>query len=203
MFVLALNGIYETYTPRLRDAAPRVGPGQLAGRVGDDSHPPTAPLNPTLVAAQSAYGRTQGDSGRRPVLLAQDIMKSPVTAVTSDTPLAAAWDLMKTRTFRHIPVVSPDQRLIGIVSDRDLLRHANVLERHEKGPLPDAVGRIMTPKVLVATTTTEVREIAQVMLDERISAMPIINETSRPVGMLTVTDILRAVVNRAPLEMWS
>ena len=203
MFVLALNGIYETYTPRTSNAAPRVGAAQRPGRIGDDGHPPSAPLNPAMIAAQSAYARPQGDSGRRPALLAQDIMKSPVTAITSEATLVAAWDLMKARAFRHIPVVSSDQRLIGIVSDRDLLRYANVLERHEPAPLPNAVGQIMTSKVLVATATTEVREIAQVMLDERISAMPIINEISRPVGMLTVTDILRAIVNRAPLELWS
>jgi len=204
MFVLAVNGTYETYTPRFRSPPLRVGAGQPSDRVAGDDDTPVPPLNQAAVAAQSAYARTQADSsGRRPILLAQEIMKSPVVGITPDASLAEAWGLMKAKGFRHIPVVSSDQILIGIVSDRDLLRYANVLERNERARLPNTVGQVMTSKVLVATATTEVREIAQVMLYERISAMPIVNDSNRPVGMLTVTDILRAVVNRAPLELWS
>lgn len=203
MFVLALNGTYEPYIPRLASPSSRVRAGQSPDRVAGNAHVPPVPLSRTA-AAHNAYAQTQEESrSRKPVLLAQDLMKSPVTAITPDMRLAEAWALMRANGFRHIPVVSSEQRLLGIVSDRDLLRYANVLERSERAPLPDNVGQIMTSKVLVATATTEVREIARVMLQERISAMPIINETHRPVGILTVTDILRAIVNRAPLELWS
>ena len=204
MFVLALEGRYEAYSPWFDRAPLRVGAGQGADPLAGGSVHPSVPPDTIAFSARNAYARMKEDpSERKPVLLAQDIMKFPVTGITQETSLADAWRVMKANCFRHIPVVSPDQLLLGIVSDRDLLRYANELERKEGARLPDSVRHIMTSKVLVATATTEIRDIAQVMLHERISAMPIIDETNRPVGMLTVTDILRAIVNRAPLEMWS
>ena len=162
MFVLALNWNYETYSPRVHRPLFKVGAGQPIDRVAEDDREPSSPFGQTASEARNAYARTQEEPrGRSPVLLAQDIMKSPVTGITAETSLAEAWALMKAKGFRHIPVVSADQMLVGIVSDRDLLRYANVLERAERARLPGAVRQIMTSKVLVATTATEIREIAR------------------------------------------
>lgn len=204
MFVLAVNGAYETYHPRFDSPVSKVGAGRRSEQSAGAGGETPAAVEPALLAAHQAYARTQGDPlARKPALRAQDIMSTPVTAIRPEASLADAWALMKARGFRHIPVVSAANLLAGILSDRDLLRFANVLERGEPASLPGTVRDIMTPKVLTATATTEIREIARVMAQEKIGAMPILDETNRPIGMLTVTDILRAVVNRAPLELWS
>jgi acetoin utilization protein AcuB len=202
MFLLAVNGNYEQFVPRFDRPPMRVAKGSPVGQSMEEDAP--APLAMGRTAPQNAYAQTQDSrSERKPAILAQDIMNTPVTGITATTTVTDAWTLMRTHGFRHIPVVSGDQALIGIISDRDLLRYANILERGERGPLPASVGQIMTTRVLAATAASEIREVAQVMLLERISAMPIIDELRRPVGMVTVTDILRAIVNRAPLELWS
>jgi len=56
---------------------------------------------------------------------------------------------------------------------------------------------------LSATPTTEIREIALVMLDEHVSAIPILDSSRHLVGILTTSDILRAIVHRNPLELWT
>jgi acetoin utilization protein AcuB len=50
-----------------------------------------------------------------------DRMSSPAVTVTPDTPFQAALDLMHKHRFRRLPVVDESGRLIGIVSERDLL----------------------------------------------------------------------------------
>ncbi len=61
----------------------------------------------------------------------------------------------------------------------------------------------MTRKVVTATPTTEITEIAQVLLVEHISSLPIIDGANRPIGILTVSDILRAIMRHASLELWT
>jgi acetoin utilization protein AcuB len=61
----------------------------------------------------------------------------------------------------------------------------------------------MSNHVLSAIPTTELREIARLMLDEYVSAIPIVDNSRHPVGILTTSDILRAIVHRNPLELWT
>lgn len=50
---------------------------------------------------------------------------------------------------------------------------------------------------------TEIREIAHVMLDEQINAIPILDSSRHQIGILTTSDILRAIAHRNPLELWT
>jgi CBS domain-containing protein len=54
---------------------------------------------------------------------------------------------------------------------------------------------------LSATPTTEIREIAQIMLEEQVSGIPILDSSRHPIGILTTSDILRAIVHRSPLDL--
>ena len=61
----------------------------------------------------------------------------------------------------------------------------------------------MTSRVISATAETEIREIARVMLDERIHAVPILDHNRRLVGILAAHDLLRGIANHGPLELWT
>jgi acetoin utilization protein AcuB len=91
-------------------------------------------------------------------------------------------------------VVTPDGTIVGMLSDRELL--ANPWDER------NVSARMATP-VLTATPDASIRDIARVLIEERIGAMPIADDHGRLVGLLTRTDILRAVVARAPLELWT
>ncbi|MCB0332310.1 MAG: CBS domain-containing protein [Bdellovibrionales bacterium] len=130
---------------------------------------------------------------RQKALIASQIMSTPVETLHKADPVEKASKLFQERRFRHVPVVMKGGVLIGIVSDRDFFSHKNNNTRVEK---------IMTTNVLSARPTTEIRYIAQVLFEERIGAMPIVEEGGKLVGIITRSDILRTVVNQAPLELW-
>jgi acetoin utilization protein AcuB len=156
--------------------------------------------------AQQAYQQqAHQDSIPKPALLAQDLMTSPVTILPSDSTLLEAWSVMKHKGIHHLPVTSVHGTLVGMISDHDLLPYAHELES-VNSPGPSAghkLARVMSSRVLSATPTTELREIARVMLDEHVGAIPILNSSRHPVGILTTSDILRAIVHRSPLELWT
>ncbi len=95
--------------------------------------------------------------------------------------------------------------LTGIISDRDLMQFAGHLEQSSgaSSNQHQFVQEVMTTKVVTTTPTTEITEIARVLLVEYISSLPIIDGANRPIGILTVSDILRAIVRLASLELWT
>lgn len=204
--VLAVNGVVEVYPAKLvspRPASPRVEGVGANDTTKDQQHP--APDHSFVAAQQAYHQQAQAAPPARPALLAQDLMSTPVTWLPSDATLAEAWTLMNRKGLRHLPITSLHGTLVGMISDRDLLRYRQDLESAAT-PGPAArytLAQVMSTRVLSATPTTEIREVARVMLDERVSAIPILDGTRRPVGMLTTSDILRAIVHRSPLELWT
>ena len=154
--------------------------------------------------AQQAYQQqVQQAPAPKPALLAQDLMTSPVSWLTSDSTLLEAWTVMKRQGIHHLPVTSVDGALVGTISSHVLLPYVHELESIDS-PGPSAehkLPRVMSSRILSATPTTEIREIAQVMLEEQVSGIPILDSSRHPIGILTTSDILRAIVHRSPLDL--
>lgn len=146
--------------------------------------------------------------GQKPALIAKQIMSSPVVTLTAQTLLDDAWELIRNRRFRHLPVVDGQNRLIGIISDRDILQKASYICRppdtpsETAGPEPVTIDTIMKRQVLTATPRTEIRRIARLLFEERIGSMPIVDNRDRLEGIITRSDILRILIREAPIELW-
>jgi len=151
--------------------------------------------------AQQRYEKMAGlPHERAPALVAEQIMSDPVLTLGPDTPVAEAWAFFQEHRFRHVPVTGANRRMMGILSERDLLRDAAGLSA---GGRPHATIRpLLVTRVLTATVDTAIREIAHVLYDRHIGAIPIVNDTDIPVGIVSRSDILQALVKKAPLELW-
>jgi acetoin utilization protein AcuB len=131
-------------------------------------------------------------------MLVQEIMQTNVVTIGPKTTLPEAVRLAQQRGVRHLPVVE-DGRLVGIVSDRDLKRAmaspATSLEVRELNYLLDrlAVAEIMTRAVRTIGPMFPVEEAARLMVEERISALPV-TDGERLVGIVTETDLLTLFV---------
>ena len=154
--------------------------------------------------AQQAYQQQiQQAPASKPALLAQDLMTSPISWLPSDSTLLEAWIVMKRQGIHHLPVTSVDGTLVGTISSHDLLPYAHELESvNQPGPSAEhKLPHVMSSRVLSATPTTEIREIARIMLEEQVSGIPILDSSRHPIGILTTSDILRAIVHRSPLDL--
>ena len=113
--------------------------------------------------------------------------------------------MMQHKEIHHLPVTSVHGTLVGMVSNHELLHYAHELESVDSLE-PSAerkLIRVMSSRVLSATPTTEIRKIARVMLHEQVNAIPILDSSRHLVGILTTSDILRAIVHGDPLELWT
>lgn len=131
-------------------------------------------------------------------MLVQDVMQTKLFTVTPETTLPEAVRLTGQRGVRHLPVLDGD-RLIGILSDRDLKRAmaspATSLEAHELRYLLDQlrVEEIMTRVVITIGPMFPIEAAARLMVQEKIGALPV-TEGERLVGLVTETDVLRLFV---------
>ncbi len=201
--VQSINGIVETYpvrpvTPRepVVDAVDSQAGKEQRQLAGDR----------TQLAAQQAYQeQTRQARPPKPAILARDLMTAPVVTLPSDATIVDAWVLMTRRSFRHLPISSVHGTLVGMVSDRDLIRHAPdlVIAGIQSTAARRRLAEIMSPRVLSATPATDIREIARVMMDERVGALPILDIDRRPVGIISKQDLLRGLANHGPLELWT
>jgi acetoin utilization protein AcuB len=123
-------------------------------------------------------------------------MSQPVITVSPTTPAAAAMKLIRDKHIRRLPVIESGA-LVGIVSERDLLRAmpspATLLSVWE---IPELLDRIlvrdlMTRDVLTVTPETPIQVAAQLMVDHKIGGLPVEEPGGHLVGVITETDIFR------------
>jgi CBS domain-containing protein len=131
---------------------------------------------------------------------AKDVMTSPVHTVGPGTTVQDAVQLMTTTSVAALPVVDGD-RLVGMVSEGDLLRHrvpsdpTASLRRLPADPDigPRTVAEAMSPRPLTTEPAADLAEVAEKLLDGDVRSMPVL-EDGRVVGIVSRRDILRAMV---------
>jgi acetoin utilization protein AcuB len=124
-------------------------------------------------------------------------MKHPVITISPETSLAEALKLMHDKNIRRLPVVDSHGKMVGIVSERQLLKaspsNATTLDIYEiKGAMDRVkVESIMIRDVVTATEDTTLEEIARLMAERKIGGIPIV-KGGEVVGIISETDVFNS-----------
>jgi acetoin utilization protein AcuB len=113
------------------------------------------------------------------MLVIERMSRPPITIVGEAT-VEEALSILAENKQRHLPVVDADENLVGIVSEKDLLR-----ARGE-----DAIAKVMTQDVITVTEYTALEDAARIMADHKISSLPVMRD-GRLVGIITETDLFK------------
>lgn len=128
----------------------------------------------------------------------QDLMTISCITAPPTMPVLEARPLMLEKRIRHL-LVTDGPKLVGIVTDRDIRLNlpspATSLSVWEINYLLArmTVGSVMSKDVVTIGSGADAREAAQMLLDHRIGALPVVDR-GRLVGIITETDLLRAFV---------
>jgi CBS domain-containing protein len=124
----------------------------------------------------------------------REIMNPRVVTVAPTDQASAAWTRMRRRRIRHL-VVMDDERLVGVVSERDLGGRTGTDVRANR-----TVRSLMTPRVVSATPDTTVQEAAELMRERLIGSLPV-TDGDALVGLVTATDVFEALGHEATRSM--
>lgn len=158
-----------------------------------------------MQAERQAYRRRSGE------ITCGDIMSRDVISVEFATPLDEAWSVMRHRKIKALPVVDRTRRVIGIVTQSDFMKQANVddyknfgtrfrrfiqrsLQTHSEKP--EVVGQIMTRPVETADVSTHIVELVPLLSDAGFHHVPILDEERRLAGIVTQSDLVAALYRK-------
>ena len=183
----------------LRSDGGEQAPQNLAEQTGDR----TADHHPLSYDARQAYLDILHIKEREAVVHAYQLMSHPVITVPLALDIPVAWQRFREQPYHQLPVLDRQQRIVGILSERDLLRFL-VTDGEQISFVPGkAVADAMTSEVITADPVTDVRRIAHVMLSYHLSAVPVVDEQDALIGLVSRSDILRAVTSDPPLSLWT
>jgi len=152
----------------------------------------------------NAFKRVKGD------ILCADIMIKGVTAVEYGTEVEDAWELMRNKRLKAVPVIDRARRVIGIVTWNDFFKFIdlNAYESFQDkfrnfirrtadvtASKPEAVGLIMTSTVVTLPETTHIADLVSLMSIHGHRQIPIVNSELRLVGMVYQANLIAALYN--------
>jgi acetoin utilization protein AcuB len=132
-------------------------------------------------------------------MLVQDRMTSNPTIVTTETSLKEALELVRSKPFRHLPVLDEDGKLVGIVTEKSLVYASPIstttLSVFEVDYILSRtkIGQIIQGDVVAVGPDLPIEEAARVMIDHSIGCLPVV-EDDKLVGIISDTDIFRVFV---------
>ena len=152
----------------------------------------------------NAFKRVKGN------IVCADIMIKNVTAVEYGTEVEDAWELMRNEGLKSVPVIDRARRVIGIVTWNDFFKFIdlNAYESFQdkfrgfirrtadvSASKPEAVGLIMTSKVVAIPETTHIADLVSLMSIHGHRQIPIVNSEQRLVGMVYQANLIAALYN--------
>jgi CBS domain-containing protein len=170
-------------------------------------------LNKGLPALETA-----SESSSKPEILynwvvrtVQEIMTENVITLEPEDCIARAIEVMQTQEFRHIPIIDEQEKLTGLVSDRDILRNLPFMGKRSTSPPKRFRERlfagdswttnflmqleeIMVRDVLHISPSCKIRKAVDILNKKKISCLPVLNEDEKLQGMVTITDLMRALL---------
>ncbi len=117
------------------------------------------------------------------MIVAELMTPKPVTVAPSDT-LETALERMGVGRFRQVPVVD-EERLIGILTDRDTRQHIGQLAHMR-------VATVMSANPFSVRPSTPVEKAAHLLITNKIGSLPVVDD-GKLVGIVTASDMLRAL----------
>ncbi len=130
-------------------------------------------------------------------MLVRHFMTRDIVALEESERCVDAYELFRAKRMRRAPVVR-DGRVVGMISDRDLLRALpwSLAEKKEvdaSRDLSHTVGEYMARNIVSVTPRTHLEDVARLMLEHKIGGLPVIDD-GKLVGIITESDIFRIFV---------
>ncbi|TDL34290.1 CBS domain-containing protein [Jeotgalibacillus sp. S-D1] len=128
-------------------------------------------------------------------MIIEEMMVTEVATLLPDSTVAEAIELMTEKRIRHLPIVDVTNKVVGILTDRDVKEFSPspFQADHKDDLFQTKLLDVMTTPVITGHPLDFVEEVAVLFMEEHIGCLPIVSE-DKLVGMITETDLLHTLI---------
>ncbi|HLL52701.1 MAG TPA: CBS domain-containing protein [Myxococcaceae bacterium] len=127
-----------------------------------------------------------------------DLMTRDVLTLRPEDDLSLAETILALGGIRHLPVVDEDLKLVGLVTQRDVLRSCSNISPLAKRAL--LAREVMTQHLHTVQSITPLRHALQVIVENKVGCLPVVEKDGRLIGILTETDVVRFAFDQVAAE---
>ena len=133
----------------------------------------------------------------------KDIMTKDCIYIDSKSTIQDAYDILKEHKIGQIPIVSFGKKIMGIIDKKMILNLLMDYLENSKNILEKKLEDLYLEQLITADPQTDIRKVAKVMIDFKLHAIPIVEENDILIGIVSKTDIIKAVSNIPQFQLWS
>lgn len=153
--------------------------------------------------ALNSYKKMANIDTLEPVYHVKDIMTKEVFYIDNKSSIKEAYDLLHEKKIAQIPVISFGKKIVGMISKKIILNLIMADIENIQNVLDRKIEDIFLPEIITAEPISDIRRVVKVMIDFKLDAIPIVDEESILLGIVSKTDILKAVSFLPKLQLWS
>ena len=133
----------------------------------------------------------------------KDIMTKDCIYIDSKSTIKEAYDVLKEFKIGQMPVVTFGKKILGMVDKKMILNLLMDDLENLDNILNKKLEDLYLPQLITADPITDIRRVAKVMIDFKLHAVPIVEENDILIGIVSKTDIIKAVSHIPQFQLWS
>lgn len=153
--------------------------------------------------AISKYKQMANIDISEPVYHVQDIMSKDCISIDLKSTVKDAYDSLTENKVGQMPIVSFGKKIIGMINKKMILNLLIEDIENVKFTLNKKLEELSLSELITADPISDIRRVAKVMIDFKLDAIPIVDEEDILVGIISKTDIIKAISHIPRLQLWS
>lgn len=154
-------------------------------------------------AALNAYRKMANMDTSEPVYQVKDIMTKELIYIDTQSTIQEAYDLLQANGVAQAPIVSFGKKIIGLITQKIILNLLMDDIENIDTILEKKLDDVFLPEMITTDPISDIRRVAKVMLDFKLDAIPVVNEEDILLGIISKTDIIKAVSKLPRFQLWS
>ncbi len=151
----------------------------------------------------NAYKKMANIDTTEAVYHVKDIMTVDCIFLLENATVMDAYNTLKDAQVSQVPILSNDKKILGLINKKIILNLILEDLENSREILSKKVGDLYLPQLITTDPITDIRRVSKVMIDFKLDAIPVVDEEDTLVGIVSKSDIIKAVSTIPKLQLYS